>query len=1250
MWNAYRHGNSADPSTLDEAIQATQNAVDAEPNLSNHTHLLCNLGDRLRVRFELTKQGEDLDRAVTAFQSAVELTPDGDSGQVRCLNQLGTSLLERFYRKGGRDDLDGATLMFCCVVELILDNDSSKPGALNNYGISLLERFERIGDLEDLEQSIVVHRLAVRLAPDEPGWFGNLGNALLARFKRNDERGALEVAIAVQRRAVKLAAKDHPGRPVWIGNLGDSLLARFERTGKLEDLEDAISDHRSAVELLKDGHINKPVWFSRLGSSLLARYRRTGELDDLELAISSHRRAVELIPDGHPDKPRRYSSLGSSFLARFERFGELDDIEQAIATLHRAVDLTPDGHPVKPSLIGNLGIVLLTRFERLGELSDLEQAIAAHHRAVELTPDDHPDKPRRYSSLGSSIFARFERFGELGDIEQAIAALHGAVDLTPDGHPVKPSLIGNLGIVLLTRFARLGELGDLEQAIAAHHRAVELTPDDHPDKPRQYSNLGSSFLARFEHLGELDDLEQAISSHRRAVELTPDSHPGKPVRLSSLGDALIARSQLTGKLEDIEQAILAHRRAVEFTPDGHPDKPRRFGSLGSSLLARFERLGELEDIEQAIVAHRCAVERMPDGHPDKPRRFSDLGSSFLARFERCGELEDIERAILAHQRAVELTPYGHPSLSLRHRSLGVALRALFKRSPTRLTFDAAVQAFAHSTQEPLGIPSVRLDSARHCLELLSIYPEFSSAEDLISVQSRIIVILPDLIWHGHSIHRRFEESSKLIELVSAGVSAAIGAGALRHAIEWFEAGRALIWSQTLALRMPQDELQGQHPELAKSLQEIQQGLWHSNYGSGGLESHGDGGVDDAARHRQLAIQYDSILKRIRGSPGFEDFLRPKRFEALVPSHDLLSGPVAFINVDKMRCDALILSPAGTVTSVALPDLSLKRASTLRSLWTTQLTMKDARAVISRREEPGRNLEILPRILGCLWRWVVSPVLKALDLLHPHIERLPCITWCPTGPLTQLPLHAAGVYRKPDDLRAFDVVVSSYTPSLSALLRSCEGLAKHRPTPRVLILAQPATPGYSPLPGVKTETHQLQASLSDAHVEIERLEDTNATVGVVRDAINHYSWVHLACHGTQQSIDATQSAFMLFDGPLSLADLMATAAEDAELAFLSACQTATGDEKNPEESMHLAAGMLAVGFKGVVATMWSIRDEDAPIVVEAYYKKLLELRSSGAVERGQTGAAYALHEATRVLRERVGEREIARWAGFVHFGV
>lgn len=234
---------------------------------------------------------------------------------------------------------------------------------------------------------------------------------------------------------------------------------------------------------------------------------------------------------------------------------------------------------------------------------------------------------------------------------------------------------------------------------------------------------------------------------------------------------------------------------------------------------------------------------------------------------------------------------------------------------------------------------------------------------------------------------------------------------------------------------------------------------------------------------------------------------------------------------------------------------------------------------------------------------------------------------------------------------FDFVVSSYTPSLSALLHKGDtGSRKPPATPSALIVTQPDTPEHSPLPGTVYEGVRLQQILAASGIASAVLNHEDATVDAVRTALDRNLWVHFACHGSQNTEDATQSAFALYDGPLTLADLMGTASENAELAFLSACQTAVGDEKIPEESAHLAAGMLAVGFKGVVATMWSIMDADAPIVVEKFYTELIALRSAGEVDDGETGAAYALHEAAKVLREKVGERNFMRWAPFVHFGL
>jgi CHAT domain-containing protein len=61
--------------------------------------------------------------------------------------------------------------------------------------------------------------------------------------------------------------------------------------------------------------------------------------------------------------------------------------------------------------------------------------------------------------------------------------------------------------------------------------------------------------------------------------------------------------------------------------------------------------------------------------------------------------------------------------------------------------------------------------------------------------------------------------------------------------------------------------------------------------------------------------------------------------------------------------------------------------------------------------------------------------------------------------------------------------------------------------------------------------------------------------------------------------------MLSDGMLSIQDLMTMSLPDALLAFLSACQTARGSERLPDQAVHLAASMLFCGFRSVVGTMW-----------------------------------------------------------------
>jgi len=261
-------------------------------------------------------------------------------------------------------------------------------------------------------------------------------------------------------------------------------------------------------------------------------------------------------------------------------------------------------------------------------------------------------------------------------------------------------------------------------------------------------------------------------------------------------------------------------------------------------------------------------------------------------------------------------------------------------------------------------------------------------------------------------------------------------------------------------------------------------------------------------------------------------------------------------------------------------------------------------------------------------------------------KIPHITWCLTGPLTFLPIHAAGFYDAKGLPKIFDYVVSSYTPTIGALLSAHHRPPRSNEATRLLTISQPATPGQMCLPGTVDEVEVIQTLQGqNDQLRITRLDGQEATVAAVLQHMKECNWIHLACHGIQDTARPTDSAFLLADNPLTLKEIMKQSFSHTELAVLSACQTAKGDNKLPEEAIHLAAGMLIAGYGSVVATMWSIRDDDAPIIAEKFYKYLID-ESGGDSSR----AVYALHDAVAHLRSVRGEKDFASWVPFIHLGI
>ena len=244
---------------------------------------------------------------------------------------------------------------------------------------------------------------------------------------------------------------------------------------------------------------------------------------------------------------------------------------------------------------------------------------------------------------------------------------------------------------------------------------------------------------------------------------------------------------------------------------------------------------------------------------------------------------------------------------------------------------------------------------------------------------------------------------------------------------------------------------------------------------------------------------------------------------------------------------------------------------------------------------------------------------------------------PVGPMTFLPLHAAGHHMAADGRTVMDRAVSSYTPTLAALRRAA---ANDRPDggppARPLVVEAAQVPGQPELPGARQEAAAITALLR----QTKSLRDGQATRRAVLRALADRDLVHFACHAASHPTDPSSAHLLLADGPLSVAELSELRVRKAHLAFLSACATAQATVALTNEAIHISSAFQLAGFPHVVSTLWPVQDETAAEIAEIFYLGLIG---------GDFHPAIALHNATRVLRDRNDGGHPLRWAAHIHAG-
>jgi CHAT domain-containing protein len=218
--------------------------------------------------------------------------------------------------------------------------------------------------------------------------------------------------------------------------------------------------------------------------------------------------------------------------------------------------------------------------------------------------------------------------------------------------------------------------------------------------------------------------------------------------------------------------------------------------------------------------------------------------------------------------------------------------------------------------------------------------------------------------------------------------------------------------------------------------------------------------------------------------------------------------------------------------------------------------------------------------------------------------------------------------------ALDRVVSSYIPTVEALIRVRSRAAPSGPG-RSCVVAMAETPGgVGSLPSAAGEAELAAAALPAAEVE----SGPSATRDRVLARLAGATHAHLACHAVADADDPSASRLLVHDHrdhPLTIGDVSALALDRAELAYLSACATSQSTLRLTDEAAHITSAFQLAGFRHVIGTLWETDDSASLQIARAFYA-------------AAAGPPHALHQAVRAMRDRYPATP-SLWAAHVHTG-
>ncbi|KAK0462976.1 CHAT domain-containing protein [Desarmillaria tabescens] len=958
-----------------------------------------------------------------------------------------------------------------------------------------------------------------------------------------------------------------------------------------------------------------------------------------------------------------------SLLAQFAQHDDANMLFQAIANLRQALSLEPSSHPDRPLTLNKLGCALKTQHDVSPDLSVLKEAIGYHRECLQYRPKGHENRIQTLNNLAIALKALRVSADDMDAGNEAIALLWEAITTHDFPATVRRVCSFNLRCALNEHYAQTSPRMQVEQlrALSVEQTLLvaELQSDFQEYAIAEYE-LARTLYDIADYGADVDEtfsgLEKSIDIFRRLYTLylhDPPSFPSE-IDLLDVGNAFRKRFELKRDIDDIDFATMVLETLRAATEGVHIEASM---SLAICLSSKFKVVPSLNLLDRAFGINESLLELPFDviDIKDRAQVLHDKGFIQLYRFRHLQSRGKVDKTLLYdaiefHVQAFSLYLLPYEARYYDMLNLSNTLLHLFRATRQHSLVEAQAVAIANikslppdhphlhilmvhleeinqhfdkwvsyqddripreymKTAKSVSAPIVqRVWALDHLCTYALVDPDMHD-EDAEQAFQMAIGLLPQLAFIGWDLESRYRRLSSIATVFACdGAAWVLRKGNIGMAVEWLEQGRSILWLQLLQFRQPFDDVvrESLPDELVRRAIDVANRMDRSEWENSG----------STLERMDLATQWEAVIAEIRQYKGFEDFHRTLPFSELLAVGE--EGPIILLTSSghsPYDCDAIILGPKGFHKHVSIPNFKHDDVTNLHVTVSQSVPRRMGRV---QEEKSG-----MQSVLEVLWNNVIVHLLPTLDSLGG--ER---IWWCLTGAWVGLPMHAAGLYDQ-DGCNLPDRYISSYIPTLSSLIN-----ARRRNTaitvPRTLILDQ-----SHELQEAKVETRLVQSFLPDGSTT--RWSNDEAVVSAVRDILPSYSWVHFACHGHLNEGNPFLSGFKLWDGVLTLSDMVRATPQDPQFAFLSACSTAIAADRTPDESLHLSAAMQFLGYRSVVATLWPMGDAQGPIVTEHVYKHLTE---KGIMDVRR--ASFALHSAVRALRDQ--GLSVEQWALFIHSGV